>query len=254
MSHLSQDKLLEFAAGRLDERAAESVYRHLGACEACAQRLQVVQGIRADFEGSWDEFMSEFRARCGGFALEPVAAPDLQATCEIVLRGILDGAQRLATAAGARLSEITRGGGFEASFCPVYFGVGDPAETGEASRLAERASRLCGEGRDREARSLLQKAAVLDRQAGESVTLDLLFERDKIGEVVVDAGRRSISVLIQPKGPGGARGTVILTPQGATAPEQRAELRPVEGAYYSLAEFEDVPNCSFSLLVKLDES
>ncbi len=253
MSHLRQDELLEFAAGRLDEEAAERVYGHLGVCEACAERFQAVQRIRADFEGSWEEFLSEARARWEAVAPE-AAAPSRPAVGEILLRGLLDGAHQLATAAGARLSELTRGGGFQTSFCPVYSGVGDPAEAGEASRLAERASRLCGEGRDREARSLLERAAGLDRQTGESVTLDLLFERDKIGEVVVDAGRRSISVLIQPKGPGGARGIVVLTPENVAIPEQRAELEPVEGAYYSLAEFEDVPDCSFSLLVRLDES
>jgi hypothetical protein len=254
MSHLRQDELLEFAAGRLDEEAAERVYGHLGVCEACAERFQAVQRIRADFEGSWDEFLSEARARWEAVAPEAAAAPSLPVVGEILLRGVLDGAHRLATAAGARLSELTRGGGFQTSFCPVYSGVGDPTEAGEASRLAEQASRLYGEGRDREARSLLEKAAGLDRQAGESVTLDLLFERDKIGEVVVDAGRRSISVLIEPKGPGGARGLVILTPEDAALPEQRAELEPVEGAYYSLAEFEHVPDCSFSILVRLDES
>jgi hypothetical protein len=254
MSHLSQDELLAFAAGRLGEEAAEHAYGHLGACEACAQRFEAVREIRADFEGSWDEFLNESRARCAERTTE-AETPRLQATGEVLLRGLIDGVQRLATAAGTRLTELTRGpGSFQTAFCPVYTGVGDPAETGEASRLAERASRLCGEGKDREARSLLRKAAGLDRQAGESVTLDLLFERDKIGEVVVDAGRRSVYVLIQPKGPGGARGSVVLTPESASLPELRVELQPVEGAYYSLAEFEDVPSCSFSLLVRLDES
>ena len=49
MRHVDQDRLLAFAAGRADAREAESLFEHLDACEACADRYQALQRIREDF-------------------------------------------------------------------------------------------------------------------------------------------------------------------------------------------------------------
>ena len=66
---------------------------------------------------------------------------------------------------------------------------------------------------------------------------------------LVDAGRRAVSVIafLQADQP---MGVAVLTPASSPGDERRARLEPVEGARYCLAEFENVPDGSFSLRIE----
>jgi hypothetical protein len=240
MRHPTQEDLITFAAGRTSPAEAERLFAHLDDCGACAQRYAAVRKIRSDFEGSWSGFVDEMAAR-----MTPA-----RSEMEVVFRGLLDGAKRLATAALERVTETAQGlGGFEAAFRPVYGGVGAPGDEGEAARLAERASAHCAAGDETAALAALEEAGRLDARAGAVARLDLRVGGRKVGEVIVDARRRSISVIVDEGKPGGE--VVLITGKGA--PERTARLEAVEGASHFLAEFEDVTAGWFSLRLRVPE-
>jgi anti-sigma factor RsiW len=248
MSHPSQDELLEFTAGLLPESEAETVYTHLDACAPCAERCEAIQRIRADFEGSWSEFLQEFRARFE--AVGEIAPATVEPAFDVVLRGVIDGTRRLATAALDRVTGVLQDlSPVDVVFRPAYAGIGDPEKTGRAGRFSEEASVLCAEGKEAQALTMLAEASRLDPRAGASATLDLMAGGQKIGEVIVDAARRSVSVVVDLDRLGGAGGSALLR---AASSEQRFALEPVEGARYALAEFEDVPNGPFSVGLELE--
>ncbi len=239
MRHPLQDDLLEFAAGILDPGRAETLYAHLGHCTPCTDRVTTIRAIRADFEGSWAAFMEEYALRASLAGAAPSPAADLA----LRVRGILDGGKRLAAAAVERLTGAT--GGLDAAFVPAYSGVGDPERSQEAARLAEEASRHCGAGDLQAAVRALEAASRVDPEAGASVTLNVLRDGNVVGKVVVHAGRRALSVLVDPTLAGFRTGRVVLETE---ALEPRSVmLEPVEGAAYLLAEFEDVPDGAFSV-------
>lgn len=246
MSHLSQKQLIAFAAGRSGAREAERAYGHLDACDACAQRLEAVRRIRSDFDGSWDEFLTELATRVE--AWETSAATEVFAGVELAIRGVLDEGRRLATAALDRVTGAVGDlGSLDAAFQPAYSGVGDPATAGEAADLTQQASALCGEGKDDEAVRRLERAAGLDPRAGASAGLSVLAGGRKVGEVVVDARRRSVSVLLDLDHAGVQ---AVLSHGSGRIPDMSSELQPVEGASYALAEFENVPAGPFSLRLR----
>ncbi|HMB69824.1 MAG TPA: zf-HC2 domain-containing protein, partial [bacterium] len=108
MSHLSQDRLLAFAAGRADAGEAERLFEHLDACEACAGRYQALKRIREDFDGSWDAFLAEWTDRLSVAEL-PAAVAAPFAGVEVAFRGVLDEGRRLATAAVEKVSGTLAG-------------------------------------------------------------------------------------------------------------------------------------------------
>jgi hypothetical protein len=254
MPHVDQDRLLAFAAGRADAGEAESLFEHLDACEACADRWAAIRRIRADFDGSWDEFLAEWTHRIA--AREPVvaagrtAAGETFAGIELALRGVLDEGRRLATAAVERVSGTLAGlGALGGELRPAYAGVADP-QAGRASDLAARASELWAQGRDGEALESLEAAAGLDPRAAARAEVSLRAGGRPAGEIVVDARRRSVTVLVD-LGDRGAGSYVLLEHGSGKIPEMRCDLRPVPGARYLLAEFENVPTGPFTVRLRL---
>jgi anti-sigma factor RsiW len=249
MTHVSQDRLLAFAAGRADAGEAERLFEHLDACAACGDRFEAIRRIREDFDGSWDAFLDEWRHRME--ALEgPSAAEAPFAGMELALRGILDEGRRLATAAVERVSGTLAGlGALEGAFRPAYSGVADPT-AGRAQDLARRASELYGEGREDDALRSLEEAAGLDPRAAGAARVALEAGNRPVGEIVVDARRRSVSVLVD-LGEGAADGYALLIHGSGKIPEIRCDLHPVPGARYHLAEFENVPTGPFTVRLRL---
>jgi hypothetical protein len=249
MSHVSQDRLLAFAAGRADAGEAERLFEHLDACEACADRYQALKRIREDFDGSWDAFLAEWSDRLV-FAELPAEAAAPFAGVEVALRGVLDEGRRLATAAVERISGTLAGlGDLSGSFQPAYSGVADP-DADRASRLARQASELCGAGRDGDALGALAEASALDPRSAGRAQVALEAGNRPVGEIVVDARRRSVSVLVSIGG--GVEGAWVALRHGSgKIPEMKADLRPVPGARYHLAEFENVPTGPFTVRLRL---
>jgi hypothetical protein len=254
MPHVDQDRLLAFAAGRADAGEAERLFEHLDACEACAGRYAAIRRIREDFEGSWDEFLAEWTHRIAAGELPATAAraaaAETFAGIELALRGVLDEGRRLATAAVERVSGTLAGlGALGGELRPAYSGVADPA-AGRAADLAARASELWAQGREQEAMGALQEAAGLDARAAGRAEVALRAGGRPAGEIVVDARRRSVTVLVD-LGDRGAGAYVLLEHGSGKIPEMRSDLRPVPGARYLLAEFENVPTGPFTVRLRL---
>jgi hypothetical protein len=246
MNHLKQDEILSFAAGQMDAGLAERVYEHLDACSVCAQRYEAIEAIRSDFEASWDGFVEEFAARSVSLTSVAKVGKTVE-VLDLAVRGLLDGSRRLATAALEHVAGALQGfGRLEVALCPAYSGVGDTAAAADVGRLTDEASTSCGEGNIDEAWNALEEASRLDRRACSSASLALLARDRKIGEITVDAERRSISVLIFEHTE--TRDMAVLS---LAQTEMRAELAAVEGASYRLAEFENVPDGPFSLRVEM---
>jgi hypothetical protein len=249
MKHPKQDDLLEFAAGRVEELSAERLYTHLGICDSCTDRMDVIRRIRMDFEGSWDEFLQEFKAR--QFFVAPLADPALarQGAFDLVIRGVLDGARRIATAAAEGLAGALGTGKLEAAYAPSYSGVGDPERAKDASRMAEEASKLLSQGNVEAAIDKLIEASKTAPDAGGAATLNLLSGGTLVGKLVIHAGRRAVSVLVNPDLVGSTQVTAVLMGEGGL--EKRVPLLRVEGASYLLAEFEELPDGTFSIGIEL---
>jgi len=249
MKHPKQDDLLEFAAGRSQESAAERLYTHLGICDACTDRFDVIRRIRMDFEGSWDEFLQEFKARQILMAPLAEAAEAPRRAFDLVIRAVLDGTRRIATAAAEGLSGALGSGKLEAAYVPAYSGVGDPERAKDASRMAEEASRLLSQGNVEAAIEKLIEASKAAPDAGGAATLNLLSGGSLVGKLVVHAGRRAVSVLVNPDLIGSGGVVAVLTGEGGL--EKRIPLLRVEGASYLLAEFENLPDGSFSIGIEI---
>jgi len=249
MSHVSQDRLLAFAAGRADAGEAERLFEHLDACEACADRYAALKRIREDFDGSWDAFLAELGDRLAAREL-PLEVEAPFAGVELALRGVLDEGRRLATAAVERVTGTLAGlGELAGGFRPAYSGVADP-NAERASRLARQASELCAAGREQEALGALMEASALDPRTAGRAEVALEAGDQPVGEIVVDARRRSVTVLVS-LGDRVEGASVALRHGSGKIPEMRADLRPVPGARYHLAEFENVPTGPFTVRLRI---
>lgn len=284
MRHPSQDNLLEFASGQASEAGAEAIYAHLDECPACSERLAAIRRLRADFDGSWEGFLAEFHLRAAASASEvPAAAREISvlpdevsagadelatlpgAEAVLTFRGLLDGARRLATAARDRLVEgLEEGQAWGAVFQPAFSGTGDAEQDPRARELTREAAELVSRGEDLRARQSLEAAARLQGDAAAFATQELSFRGKPVGKLIVQAERRSVSVLVKPEAIGARRARVLLR-SGVTdstgkvprsdaagrAAERSAFLEPVQGADYLLAEFTGVPDGSFSVRLEV---
>jgi hypothetical protein len=245
MKHPSQEQLLHFITGRASDEEAEALFGHADACPACSERVEALRAIAGDFEGSWAEFLQEFDLRAG--RLEAPATES--AGWEMVVRGVLDGGRRLATLAAKGLSGMLGPVQVEPRLVPAYSGVGSPERTG-AARLSQRASEHCARDRGEEALRILGELSQKDKSAAASGTLELRLEDDVVGRVVVDANRKSVSVLVNRDRLTGLTGWAVLRLEG-TGEEHKVSLEAVEGAEYELAEFEDLQDGRFSIRIEL---
>jgi hypothetical protein len=249
MLHPKQENMLAFASGRADETDAESIYSHLAECETCTERVDALNRLRADFDGSWDAFIEEVGLR---LAHRTARATAKTPAIALALRGILDGSRRLATAARDHVSgALEAGREIQVVFVPAYQGVADPEGGEEAKRYTEEASTLCLDGEVDEALERLAQAANRDPAAAAAAQLDFVSAEGVIGRVIVDASRKSVALLVYPDVFGHDHGTAVLELVDDPAESKRRQpLQPVEGAPYLLAEFEELPDGAF--LVELD--
>lgn len=254
MSHPKQDQMLEFASGQAGEADAEGIYSHLAECDPCSGRLNAIQRLRSDFEGSWNAFIEEVGLRLANQAAWARPKAEKRPGLALALRGILNGSRKLATAAREGVSGALAGEEIQAVFVPAYQGVADPEGGEEARRFAEEASTLCLDGDVARALDRLEKAANADAAAAAAAQIDFMSGTTVIGRIVVDAVRRSVSLMIYPDVFGGDSGSVVL--EMTDAPEvqkRRTSLLRVEGAPYLMAEFEDLPDSAFSLQLEVEE-
>jgi hypothetical protein len=240
MKHPSQDTLIRFSSGVLEEDAAEAVYAHLAACSACTERFQVIRSIRDDFDTAWGNMVAP-----GG----DLARSEARGTTGLkaAVRGVVDTARRLASAAGEWLA-VPDPGSFAVAFRPAHSGVGAPERPERARELEARASEHCASGQHAKALDCLGQASREFAGAGESVELELVINAEVIGSVVISAGGRSISVLVHDaERVGVASFATLRSMQSPDDAPKHAPFEPVQGATYALAEFHEIPDGPFEL-------
>ena len=255
MSHPNQETLLTFASGQANETDAETMFSHLADCEACTERARAIDGLRSNFEGSWDAFIEEVGLRLEHQNAWARAQAEKRPALALALRGIVDGSRRLATAAQQHVSGVLEAGKeIQSVFVPAYQGVASPEASEEAAKFAEEASTLCVGGDTTEALERLHEAANRDAAAVASAQLDFVSDDGVVGRVVVDAARRSVTMLVYPEVFGHDAGTAVLGFDESTGePSRRQPLQAVEGAPYLLAEFVDLPDGSFTMALEVEE-
>ena len=247
MKHPSQQEILYLLSGQSDTLRAEALFGHLDTCPACSERHTALRAITADFDGAWDAFVEEFQIRAGeaGF----VEAPEVSGF-ELLVTGVIDGARRLASLGLGQLSGGRGLAGLEGSFAPAYSGVGDPDSSGVRA-LSEKASEHCRRGDFTGALRDLQEISKRDPEAGASGILEIRSGTEVVGRVVADANRKSVSVLVDLERVTQSGMQAVLEIQESKGVyKQSKPLEPVPGANYHLAEFEHVPDGSFSVRVE----
>lgn len=255
MSHPNQEKLLTFASGQASETDAETMFSHLADCETCTERVHAMESLRSNFEGSWEAFLEEVGLRLEHRNAWARAQAEKRPALALTLRGIVDGSRRLATAAREHVSGVLEAGKeIRTVFVPAYQGVADPEASEEAGRFAEEASTACLDGDVTEALERLHEAANRDAAAAASAQLDFVTEDGVVGRVVVDAARRSATMLVYPEVFGHDRGTAVLSFAESTGlPKRRQPFEAVEGAPYLLAEFVDLPDGAFTMELEVED-
>jgi len=168
--HPSQDELLRFLAGSETAERASLVYAHADACAACTDRLAALRRLRDDFDGAWNDFLAEARAR-GALAALP-------ATASLIVRGWMDRAQRVATLAAHGLRPAADAiAAIWAAPSPLPSGVGAarPSGPGATSTLdlhvaGTRVGRIVSDAQRGSVAVLLDDAALAGRTATAIVT------------------------------------------------------------------------------------
>lgn len=244
--HPDRDLLLGFAAGTAPPSAVDQIYQHLAECAACTERYQAIRVIRSDFEAAWGRFAGEAEGRRAPEGGAATTAGDAAPWLDFVILGVLDGARRLAGAA-AGVAAVLRGDEpLQGIALPAYSGVGDPAVDSDSRRVMEEAAAACGRGAFDAALGKLAEAARLNPAASQTGRVQLRLRGRVVGEVIVDARRTSVSVLIDPEASGIAGGWVTLSRPDDPV-DREAALEPVEGSPHLLAEFENLPDGSFMI-------
>ena len=232
--HPSQDRLLGFLRGDEPEETAERVYAHLDDCEPCRERCAALQRLQADFDGSWEAFLAELRHRLAG----PTPATGL------VARALVNAGRRVATLAAQQVQSL------DALVMtlvprPLPHGVGSPGESVHA--LDDEAKQQLAAGDAGAALARLDRVAARAPEHAASHVIDILAGDERVGQIAVDARRRSLSVWLGRVFLAGRTATVVL--HSSTGPERTAPLSPVEGATYELTEFEPLDDGIFDIQI-----
>jgi hypothetical protein len=238
--HPDQNDIVRFLAGVLPEERAEAMVAHLDTCEPCLERLQALQQLRDDFEGSWEAFVLEWHHRQKA-ALRSGTHP----AALLRVRSVLDGARKLAGLASEALVAGGEPRGWTATLRPAYGGVGDPGDPILA--LQREASVLLDQDAGAEALEVLQRVATSRPDAAATSLAEISVDGAVVGRLVIDAGRRCVSVLLQndflDRHAVRASARILVRPAEHDAqPDTSLEqpLLPVAGATYHLAEFEQL--------------
>lgn len=234
--HPNQPTLIALLSGRTRDDQAESLFAHVAECGQCQGRITALRDLRADFDGSWTEFETVM-AETAGRVLGAPAVTGIRAA----FRGVMDAGRRLATAGRETASSL---GG---TLVPGYSGVGRVPSSDAVAQKLERASDLVALGRPEDALALLDEVAAAEPQMAEVAEIDLTYDDEVCGHVVIDAARQHLSVLVTPR-PEFEGGAVTLV---TTAGDRQVALAEVEGAPYLLAEFADVEDGLFEIRLDL---
>ncbi|MCK4413506.1 MAG: hypothetical protein KAY32_08185 [Candidatus Eisenbacteria sp.] len=262
--HLDQNRLVKLLRGGLSEEDATQDLGHLAICDRCSERLAALRQISSDFEGSWTDllaWLAEPDAPAEAQETAGAATPERHASpLAFALRIFLDSKNRIATA-GTRLVETLSSPaiGDALRLSPSYSGVGDAEQAPEVNRRRTDAAEMIAGGDVAAARKALRAAAELSPDAAVMGGVEGLTLGGVPIEVVVDAARPAISVIARvavalPRVKDAIRKTgaaVLMTEDGAAV--RREPFRPVEGADYLLAEFEDVGDGSWIIGVDFDQ-
>jgi hypothetical protein len=238
-THPDQDTLLAFAGGQLGEIEAENLYEHMADCLVCVSRMNAIMEICSDFESAWNEFQVVLAPE-GAAARQTVRAPHGFLT----VRCLLDSVRGWVTLAGDPAA------GLATRFLVPFAGTADSSVDSAAWQSLARASDALASGNSEQAFEHLRLAAAGDSMSPGEARLQIVSDQQVAGEILVNAGRNEVNVIVYP---------AVLDPAGLTIhlegdPTHHSpaahRLEPVEGASYWAATLDRPPDGLFRIVIR----
>jgi anti-sigma factor RsiW len=235
----STETLLRYVAGTLPEDEAERVMAHLAADDRTFARVRGIELMRREFEAFWSVLEATL-ARAGEATTEVRAVASLR----LAVRGLLDGAQGMATAAADLVARASASvvDAFDLVPAPVFGGTASSQEIATQS-LVHEASRLLGEGADADARARLGEVLARDRRVAGIFALDVLLHDQVVGRIEVAAAARSVTVTLRTEV--AARYPVAVLAVADEPTPREASFRDDPTGSDRRATFTDVPDGTF---------
>ena len=235
MNHLTQEQSLNYISGQMDEETSFEVDQHLAACNRCVDRVRALRMLRSDFDTIWDSWTAKSHAEAYINArvkealsqtAEVTDSPEMQLRVLDLLKGL---PQKTESALGIVMDTAKKTAhvfqeGLEGLFRPEAFFRFSPVP------VTATGIRVLGER---------EKAAITVKTSGppwKQVTID-----PSIRKVTVRAD------MVPKPWP-----LVLLVPK-RTGMASIKEFRQPEGEEFLLAEFEELSDDEYVLLLEAPE-
>lgn len=259
MSHPDEETLLLYVSDQASDQMSFEVAGHIADCRECLERARGLTHLRENFDSLWDSWTAEEHGSVGrqwrlATALEAAAGSDpslagkvaasiksLEQSAQIGLKVLLDRAKRLSALAAGSMPE-----GFGCTPRFAFAGVGAPDE--QAEEHLKRGAELLDRGEVEEAIAELEGAAKVDARLPQAASSEVQHGGQTKARIDADSRRGYLSVRFWPAEGEKAPELVVLMPEGRPEAARAAELLPVRGEDYLLAEFEELPTGQFEIL------
>lgn len=273
MNHIDLQTLLRYVRHEVSDDDWLAVDEHLADCIHCLGRVRALRRLRTDFATIWESWTAEehgrlyLQYRLAKAILDAEADPNFRESAksralewlrklgtnaaDFAVGILLDGGKRIASVASEMPGTIGRAAQpYILQLQPMRLGVGSPDEMSQVEKHREKASAMLAQGRIAETIEHLQSAVEIDMRAAQGAILDIRHEKRLVGRIQVDSRRKSASLMYWPAPGQYPLRLAILLPREEDLPARLAELKPVEAADYLLAEFEDLGDGSYTLLLE----
>ena len=255
--HFDESALLKYVSGRMADDAVLAVDEHLACCEKCACRVRSLRYLVGRFDSVWSGWTAAAHGEAGRrlrltetlLGVREQSAPDVRPRLERLLsaRGpaievLVDCTRRLALAMTSVLSST-----FEAVLQPAMTGVAS-AEAVEIHATLLEAADLLAYGKSREAALHADRCAQESQWAAEIAQLDLFYKNRHAARVDVDARKGRALVYCWPDADWHPEVAVLIAAE-RTVPPKLDYFSPVAGADYLLAEFRNLQDCHYTLVL-----
>lgn len=262
MYHPDEDMIFRYVSGLASDEEQLQVDAHVVDCSDCLQRIQALLYVRENFDSIWESWTAaEHGCVCRQWRLARAlreaaeASPSLserlsqwlaqlEEGLEIGVNVLVNRARKVASVAAASLPI-----GYEFELQPVYAGVGSVEEQTQLADHLKKGSSLLSQDKSDEAMQELLKAVKIDARSPQAAVSEVCHEGRRVLQMVADGRRGRVYVKFWSEHEEESPALAILLPRAPQAKASVAQFKPVEGEPYMLAEFENLPDDTYSLQI-----
>jgi hypothetical protein len=260
--HPDERTALDYIRGLLSDQESLRVDSHLAECEECLELIRTLAHVRDHFDEIWDSWTPAEHGRAyrqwrllrglEGIVEQAPALSDriagwmsrLGDQAEVIVRVLIDRARLAASAAPESLPE-----GCAAEMGLAFAGVGSAQEQSELRVRSRRSSELLAVGRVEDALAELEAAAGIDARSVQSAEMYIHRDERQVARIEIDARWKRVSVTYWPSAGEQSPPLVVLLPSDPDSEARLGELSHVAGADWLVAEFSDVEEGEYTVVL-----